>query len=179
MNDDPEFEELVQAWYDPLYRFAYSLTGRREDALDLTQNVFLKWARKGRSLRNRKKAKSWLFTVLYREFLDQARRSNRFPNLELNEELLPDPQGGDRRDRIDSGSAVAALSQLDEHFRAPLALFYFEHHSYAEIADVLEIPIGTVMSRIRRGKDRLRNLLEGRKQNEGKVVPFSEKQAQS
>ena len=179
MSRDSEFSELVREWYDPLYRFAFSLSGKRDDALDLTQNAFLKWARKGGTLRKRNKAKSWLFTVVYREFLDQARRSNRFPNLELKEEILPDPDSGDSKTSIDSGSAVAALAQLEEHYRAPLALFYFEHHSYAEIAEVLDVPIGTVMSRIRRGKDRLRNMLEGRGQNNPKVVPFSGKQAQS
>ncbi len=179
MSKESEFAELVHQWYDPLYRFAYSLSGSRDDALDLTQNTFLKWARKGGTLKKRNRAKTWLFTVLYRDFLDQARRSKKFPNIELKEEIFPDSRHSQPRDRLDSRVAVAALSELDEKFKAPLALFYFEHHSYGEIAEVLDVPIGTVMSRIRRGKDRLRNLLEGRGQNDGKVVPFSRKQAQS
>ena len=179
MADDSEFEELVRAWYDPLYRFAFSLTGRREEALDLTQNAFLKWARKRGSLRKRSKAKSWLFTVLYRDFLDQARRANRFPNVQLNEEVMPQNEGSEPRRQFDSELAVRALGTLDEHFRAPLALFYFENHSYREISEILDVPIGTVMSRIRRGKDRLREKLETSRERENTVVPFSGKQAKS
>ncbi len=179
MNGDSEFEDLVQAWYDPLYRFAYSLTGRREDALDLTQNTFLKWARKRQTVRKRHKAKSWLFTVLYREFLDQARRSTRFPNVELKEEVLQHNEGGEPRRHLDSQSAVQALGTLEEYYRAPLALFYFQSHSYREISEILDVPIGTVMSRIRRGKDRLKQQLETPAESGKTVVPFARKQAES
>ena len=180
MSQESEFANLVREWYDPLYRFAYSLCGSRDDALDLTQNAFLKWARKGHLLKKRHRVKSWLFTVLYREFLDQARRRKKFPNLELKEEILPYDETSQVRNRFDSRAAVAALARLDEDFRAPLALFYFEHHSYAEIAEVLDIPIGTVMSRIRRGKDRLRRHLQGsRETGWGEVVPFPREQSQS
>lgn len=179
MSRESEFTELVNAWYDPLFRFAYSLTKNREDALDLTQNAFLKWARKGGTLRKRNRAKTWLFTVLYREFLDNTRRSNRFPNVELHEEIVPESDARDPRRRMDSEAAVTALSALEEHFRAPLALFYFQHHSYLEIAEVLDIPVGTVMSRIRRGKDRLRTAMEDPETGGKNVVPFSKKRAQS
>jgi RNA polymerase sigma-70 factor (ECF subfamily) len=60
---------------------------------------------------------------------------------------------------LDGATVVQALRQLDETFRAPLALFYLEDHSYRDIAEVLEIPIGTVMSRISRGKELLRKQL--------------------
>jgi RNA polymerase sigma factor (sigma-70 family) len=176
MSSDPEFNELVSRWYAPLYRFALSLAHCEDDAQDLTQTTFLKWAKKGDTLRQRDKAKTWLFSVLYREFLDQARKSKRFPPTELDAERLPSPNPASAERRLDAATAVAALTELDERFRAPLILFYMEDHSYQEIAEVLEIPIGTVMSRLRRGKDRLRTVME-RASNE--IIPFPRKEAQS
>ncbi len=152
---------LVRDWYDPLHRFALSLCGNPDDAMDLTQNAFLKFARKGHTLRDPTKAKSWLFRTLHSEFIDQYRRNRRFPSQSLD--LGPEPPA--HRDKpvgtaIDADSMLRALGGMEEHFRAPLALFYLQSFSYREIAEALDIPIGTVMSRLRRGKDRLRALLE-------------------
>lgn len=179
MSADSEFNELVGAWYSPLYRFAFSLAHNEEDAKDLTQTTFLKWARKGDTLRERHKAKTWLFSVLYREFLDQARRARKFSQTELVDDKLPAPHSPHAERRIDGAAAVAALQELDERFRAPLILFYLENHSYQEIADILDIPIGTVMSRLRRGKDRLRVTMETAAPEPQEVIPFPRKEAQS
>lgn len=178
MSADSEFNDLVGAWYGPLYRFALSLTHHDEDAQDLTQTTFLKWAKKGNTLRQRDKAKTWLFSVLYREFLDQARHSRKFPKVELDAEKLPAANAPGAERRLDAAAAMAALKQLDERFRAPLILFYLEHHSYLEIADILDIPIGTVMSRLRRGKDRLRAVMETAAESPEQIVPFVRKEAQ-
>ncbi len=178
MPADSEFNDLVSAWYDPLYRFAISLAKDPEDAQDLTQTTFLKWARKGDALRDRSKAKTWLFSVLYREFLDHVRRARRYSDDELEADRLPATDSADAERVIDGRTAVAALDQLDKRFRAPLVLFYLESHSYQEIAEILDIPIGTVMSRLRRAKDRLRAILEtDAKSNE--PIPFPRKEAQS
>ncbi len=67
------FQRLIDTWYDPLYRFALSRSRNGDDALDLTQSTFARWAEKGHGLRDGDKAKSWLFTVLHREFLDSRR----------------------------------------------------------------------------------------------------------
>jgi RNA polymerase sigma factor (sigma-70 family) len=179
MSADNEFNDLVGTWYNPLYRFALSLAHNDEDAQDLTQTTFLKWAKKGDTLRQRDKAKTWLFSVLYREFLDQARKSKRFPKSELDDERLPAPNGPSAERRLDAATAMAALAELDERFRAPLILFYMENHSYQEIAEILDIPIGTVMSRLRRGKDRLRASMERGESSPGDVIPFPRKEAQS
>lgn len=178
MSADSEFQDLVAAWYDPLYRFAVSLTHNADDAQDLTQTTFLKWAHKGKTLRQRNKAKTWLFSVLYREFLDQARRSRKFPQTELDDGTMPAAAATDPERSIDAASAVAALKKLDKRFRAPLVLFYMENHSYQEIAEVLEIPIGTVMSRLRRGKDRLRAMMDEVERAPG-VIPFPQREARS
>ena len=68
-SDDISFTELVDAYYQPLYKFAYSLSKSPDEAADLTQQTFYIWAKKGNTLRDASKVKSWLFTSLYREFL--------------------------------------------------------------------------------------------------------------
>jgi len=73
-----EFEELVDAQYQPLYRFAYSLAKNADGAADLVQQTFCIWAEKGHQLKDRSKAKTWLFTTLFREHLAQSRRQSRF-----------------------------------------------------------------------------------------------------
>jgi RNA polymerase sigma-70 factor (ECF subfamily) len=156
----PDFEQIVDAHYAPLYRFALSLARGEPAAADLTQQTFYLWASRGHQLRDAAKVKSWLFTTLYREFLSLHRRESRFPQADLEGETadLPAP-GGSIADSIDGATAVAALQKIDEVYRAPLTLFYLEEFSYREIADVLGVPAGTVMSRLSRGKALLRKLL--------------------
>ena len=155
------FEQLVGTYYQPLFRFALSLTQREAEAWDLVQQTFLHWAKKSHQLRDANKVKSWLFTTLHREFLASRRRENRFSQL--------DAEDGERESmeaaaippsQLDATAVLNGLGQRDEIFRAPLILFYLEDLSYLEIAEVLQIPIGTVMSRLARGKTRLRRLLQ-------------------
>lgn len=147
-----EFEELVALHYEPLYRFAISLTGTETDACDLTQQTFYIWATKGHQLRERAKAKSWLFTTLHREFLNLRKRTVRFPHFELSDagEELP-AIAPEMVNSLDSACVLDLVAQLPEPYRAALSLFYLKEHSYKEIAQILEIPLGTVRSRISRG----------------------------
>lgn len=157
-----DFERLVRDYYQPLYRFALSLSGSVADASDLTQQTYVVWAERGHQLREESKVKSWLFTTLYREFLSGHRRSDRFPQVELLEaeaDLPPVPP--DALARLEGSEIMKALDQVDEVFRIPLSLFYISGHSYAEIAEIVDIPAGTVMSRISRGKQQMRALLSG------------------
>ncbi len=110
------------------------------------------WAVKGHQLRDVSKVKTWLFTTLYREFLEKKRRQTRFPHFELSEvnEDLPRIAPVTIY-QLDSSAVLQALSRLDEAFQAPLTLFYLEDYSYKEIAEILAVPIGTVKSRISRG----------------------------
>ena len=172
MNQD-FYSGVVHEWYNPLYRFALSLCKHPEDALDLTQNAFYKFSSKGDSLRDRSKVKSWLFSVLHREFVDQYRRQRRFPTTAID--FVPEfaeevPVNNDNR--VDANDVISVLHQMDERFRAPLTLFYLEHFSYKEIAEVLEIPIGTVMSRLRRGKGHLRDQFEKGIAQNTPPIPF-------
>ena len=153
-----EFAELVDAHYQALFRFGMSLTRDVDRASDLVQETFCIWAAKGSQLRDRSKAKTWLFTTLHREFLSQRRRASKFSDEPLDEETA----GGmvapadDAERQMDGQRAMELLGGLEETYRTPLALFYLQQHSYKEIAEILDIPIGTVMSRLSRGKEMLR-----------------------
>jgi RNA polymerase sigma factor (sigma-70 family) len=171
--DPSRFQQLIDAWYDPLYRFAMSLVRNGDDALDLTQQTFARWAEKGSTLRDPNKAKSWLFMVLYREFLDTRRARGREVLGDPETVLDSEPVRADAAEtRIDSRAAVAALWELEEVFRMPITLFYLENHSYKEIAEILDVPIGTVMSRISRAKDQLRRRLQTPSSSQDKIVPM-------
>lgn len=153
-----EFAELVDAHYQALFRFGMSLTRDVNQASDLVQETFCIWAAKGDQLRDRSKAKSWLFTTLHREFLNQRRRASKFSDEPIDEATaaaMADPQENAER-QMDGQRALDLLGSLEESFRLPLALFYLQQHSYKEIAEILNLPIGTVMSRISRGKETLR-----------------------
>jgi len=173
----PDFQQLVDRQYGPLFRFALSLSKSEAEAADLTQETFFLWAAKGHQLRDRSKAKSWLFTTLYREFLGRRRREVRFPQIELNEmredemAILPNVNA------LDGALVLEALGEVEEPFRAPLTLFYLEQFSYQEIAEVLDVPVGTVMSRLSRGKAQLRQRLISKEQIAGnKIVRFGSEQ---
>lgn len=156
----PDFEQLVEEYYMPLYRFALSLSRRESDAADLTQQTFFVWASKGHQLRDASKVKTWLFTSLYREFLGRKRQQDRFVESERSSEAIAAQSvPASVVNQLDGAIVQRALFDLEEIYRAPLALFYLQQHSYKEIAESLEVPIGTVMSRISRGKEQLRRAL--------------------
>ena len=137
-----------------------SLTRVEADACDLTQQTFYIWATKGHQLRDESKVKTWLFTTLHREFLEACRRQTRFPHYELSQVALELPAVSPARvNQLDSAQVLVALGQVDEVYQAPVALFYLEDCSYKEIAEILDVPMGTVKSRIARGIAQLQKLL--------------------
>ena len=156
-----DFEHLVRTHSESLYRVARTLTGDDLAAADLVQQTFYRWAAKGDQLRDPAKARSWLLTTLHREFLGERRQQERFATVEVAEaagELPPVPS--EVVEHLDGSSVLQALDQLEEAYRAPLALFYLEDMSYRDIAETLEGPVGTVMSRLARGKEQLRRQLQ-------------------
>ena len=161
MGLDSNFESLVARFYQPLYQFAFSLSRSEAEACDLTQQTFYIWATKGSQLRDASKVKSWLFTTLHREFLESRRRQTRFPHYEISqmEQELP-PISPARVNQLDSAQVLQALGRVDAVYQAPVALFYLEDYAYKEIAEILDVPIGTVKSRIARGIIQLRKSLD-------------------
>jgi RNA polymerase sigma-70 factor, ECF subfamily len=157
-----EFESLVAQYYEPLYQFAFSLARNESDACDLTQQTFCIWAAKGHQLRDASKVKTWLFTTLHREFLGIRRKQVRFPQVELEQAAPELPVVSPAAiSRHDTAQVLAELARLDEIYQAPVALFYLQDCSYNEIAEILQVPLGTVKSRLARGISRLQELLGG------------------
>jgi RNA polymerase sigma-70 factor (ECF subfamily) len=157
---EAEFEGLVGAHYASLYRFALSLTRSEADASDLTQQTFLIWGSKGHQLRDRSLARTWLFTTLHREFLRLRRHQVRFPRVELSEAEAELPHvEPETIEILELDDVLRALARVEPLYQAALALFYVEEMSYREMADILGVPIGTVQSRLSRGKAQLRQLL--------------------
>jgi RNA polymerase sigma factor (sigma-70 family) len=160
MNSAEHFEAIVGEHYQPLFRFAMSLTRAESDAQDLTQQTFYIWATKGHQLRDISKVKTWLFTTLHRAFLESRRRQLRFPHHDLEEVSAQLPAlSPDLAAHVDSSQVLSALARVDEVYQAAVALFYLEDCSYKDIAAILEVPIGTVKSRIARGIAQLREFL--------------------
>jgi RNA polymerase sigma-70 factor (ECF subfamily) len=160
MTPTDQFEAIVGNHYEPLYRFAMSLTRVEADARDLTQQTFHVWAIKGHQLRDLSKVKTWLFTTLHRAFLEARRRQSRFIHDELEAVLDQLPVlPPDFTQQADCSQVLPALARVDADYQAAVALFYLEDYSYKDIAAILEVPIGTVKSRIARGIAQLRKIL--------------------
>jgi len=158
----PRIERLVDEHYQDLYRFAYRLTGRQADAEDLTQETFYRAQETLPSLRDPKRAKAWLHRILRNFYLQDRRRETGRTHLPWTavEDEFPLPAEAVTRN-LREERLEAAVRRIEEIYRTPLVLFYFGCFSYLEIAEILEIPPGTVMSRLARGKAALRRLLAG------------------
>lgn len=171
----PSFEQIVDAHYQGLYRFALSMCRREATAQDLVQQTFLQWAKKGHALRDASKVKTWLFTTIYREWLGIARREKKYEEVEFEADLHGSTQNEDEGEnpRVDSATLQAALEQLEPNYRAPLVLFYLKELSYRDIAETLGIPIGTVMSRLSRAKDSLRAILRRLGEAPSNIIPLT------
>jgi RNA polymerase sigma factor (sigma-70 family) len=170
----PSWEEIVSQHSARVYRLAYRLTGNQHDAEDLTQEVFV---RVFRSLSSYTPGtfEGWLHRITTNLFLDQARRKSkiRFDALADDADAKmpgrapsPDVQ---MNDRLLDDDVEAALADLPPDFRAAVVLCDIEGLSYEEIADVLDLKLGTVRSRIHRGRSMLRKSLAHRAPASGRV----------
>ncbi|MDX9739791.1 MAG: RNA polymerase sigma factor [Gammaproteobacteria bacterium] len=171
VRDAEAFESVVRPHLGPLYRLAYRLAGRREDAEDLVQDLLTKLYARREELDKVEHPRSWLMRVLYRLFIDQRRQRMRSPL-----HLVPDSQSGDTEmilerlvaddepaaetERDDQQRALlAALAKLSEDHRRVLALHDIEGYTLEEMQEIIDCPIGTLKSRLHRARARLRELL--------------------
>ncbi len=156
-----KLQALVEEHYEALYRYAYRLAGCATDAEDLTQEAFCRAQLNYAQLRDESRAKPWLFRILRNLFLHKARAAKNQPCLTV-EDLAEVPAHEETEiGPIEPGRLQAALRELPELYRTPLILYYFDDFSYRDIAEQMDLPIGTVMSRLARAKNYLRlRLLE-------------------
>ena len=151
-------EGLIADYHEAVYRYAFWLSGCRASAEDITQEVFLRAFRAIHKLRETKAAKSWLMTITRNESTRTGKKQRPTPVGEISEmgELIDDQQ----QSLAENSEWVSrGLAELSDDYREVVLMFYFEQLSYTEIADSLGIPIGTVMSRLNRGRTHLRKSL--------------------
>ncbi len=158
-RNNSDIQRLIDDHLDAVYRYAYRLTGAVHDAEDLTQQVFLLAQGRLEQLREADRARGWLFTILRNSFLKTVQRTQPISATSLGLNLEAVPAEGENMRAIDSADLQAAMDELPAEFRVVLVMFYFEECSYREIAEKLDLPMGTVMSRLARAKGHLRSKL--------------------
>jgi len=159
----PTWEEVARSHGRFLYTVAYRLTGNREDAEDLVQEVLLR-VRRGLQTYQPGSMEGWLSRIATNAFLDEIRRRKRRPEDLLPDDpdwVLPPTAGADEAlaAEVLPDDVHAALQRLPEDFRAAVVLCDVVGQSYQEISASLQIPVGTVRSRIHRGRAMLREVL--------------------
>jgi len=162
----PTWEEVARDHGQFLYAVAYRLTGNTEDARDLVQESLLR-VRRGLATYEPGSLEGWLARIVTNVFLDDVRRRKRRPTHALPENpdlvLPPSAAADDAADAAGLSSEIqAAIAALPEEFRVPLVLCDVADRSYEDIATTLAVPIGTVRSRLHRGRKLLRRELETR-----------------
>ncbi len=163
----PDITQLVLDYHEVLYRYAYRLTGSVADAEDLTQQTFLVAHQKLGQVRQADSTRGWLFTVLRNGYLKSCRRTVPVTAGSLGFDLDTVAAKADDTP-LDGERLQQVLGELASEFKLVVLLFYFEQRSYREIAEILQVPIGTVMSRLSRGKAHLRSKLFPSNSDSGK-----------
>lgn len=167
------FEKEMLPHLKSLYHFGYRLTNNEDDANDLVQDTYLKAYRFFHSYERGSNAKAWLFRILKNSFINVYRKASKEPNkidYEEAEAFLNTGKSSyidsiDAREKIFRGligdEVAKALNSLPVDFRIVIILCDIEEFTYEEIAKIIDIPIGTVRSRLHRARKMLRDMLSG------------------
>lgn len=171
-RDRIRFEEEALGLADQVYRVARRLVGSREEAEDLVQDTYARAFRSWRSYTPGTNMRAWLLRILTNLNIDRGRRIQRSPDLQPLEETdyylanrVAESRGEQalEQERVVEGlsqdSIVNALSSLPHNFRDVVVLVDIGEFSYADAAQILDVPIGTVMSRLHRGRRQLKQRL--------------------
>lgn len=179
------FERDALPYLDQLYGAAMKMTRNPQDAQDLVQETFAKAFAAFESFTEGTNLKAWLYRIMTNAYINTYRKRQREPYLGAVEELEDWQMGGaesttaassrsaeaEAIDRTPATVVTDALNELPEDFRMVVYLADVEGFSYQEIADIVERPIGTVMSRLHRGRARLRQALGEYAREQGIEVP--------
>ena len=153
------FDELATPHIRSLFIMAFHLCGNKDDAEDIVQDVFLKAQKSFHTLKDVNKCKSWLCSILYRHFIDECRKKRYF--VELGDNLASPVEEPENYwpDTVVPEDIAKSLNKLDPKYRLPLVAHFLSGQSYKEISESLDLPMGTVMSRIHRAKNLMRTHL--------------------
>ena len=160
MHDDQQ----LLTWLPRLRRYARALAGNRDDADDLVQDTLERaWAKSGlwRGRTEIRDMRAWLFSIMHNLHVDGVRRP-RLHTVTMDDDTPEVPVAPTQGERLAVLDLQAALDALPVEQKEILLLVALEDMAYADVAQTLGIPIGTVMSRLSRGRERLRGLMEGR-----------------
>ena len=166
MHDDQQ----LLTWLPRLRRYARALAGNRDDADDLVQDTLERaWAKSGlwRGRTEIRDMRAWLFSIMHNLHVDGVRRP-KLHTVTMDDDTPEVPVAATQGERLAVLDLQAALDLLPVEQKEILLLVALEDMAYADVAQALGIPIGTVMSRLSRGRERLRGLMEGR---EGRAEP--------
>lgn len=162
-----QFANLLRPHIELMYRMAYRWTRSQEDAEDLVQDVLIKLAHRVEEMLAVEQLRPWLIKVLYRRFVDLYRRERTSPIVQLNQDdgasgLLDQAAAHDDAEgALEQRQVLAeALDTLDDDQRNVILLYAVEGYTALEIAEILDINVGTVKSRLQRARDRLKKILQ-------------------
>ena len=169
-NKQPSFTALIRPHLDRMYRLAYRLTGHREDAQDLVQDVLLKLHAQRDRLAEVEAVSTWIGRVMYNQFIDNLRRyKSRRLALVDDPAVSSDPDQAPATDASTEDLAegeftinrvLAALERLSDDHQLIIKLHDVEGYTLTEVAEITGIPLGTLKSRRQRARERLQNLLD-------------------
>ena len=157
---EPEaFDDLIARWHGPLWQYIRRMSGRHDEAQDILQDVWLRVLRGIAQVRDGSRLRGWLFGITRRVLMDRLRRQYAIPpSSDVNtSDLAAEPEASDREPSFEAlDVAIEGLPLIE---RETLTLFYLRDLSLAEIADALDIPVGTVKSRLFRARRMARALI--------------------
>lgn len=143
-----------------LRRYARALTGDRTSADDLVQDTLERAWSKLHMWRIGSDMRAWMFSIMHNTFINHIRK-NKITTVSMDEDALDVPTRATQEDNLEMRDLASAIGKLPHEYREVLLLVGLEQMSYEEVSKVLDIPMGTVMSRLSRGRERLRTLMAG------------------
>lgn len=162
LRGDPNgFTGLVERYERPIYHLTYRMLRNADEAADVTQECFFKAYRALASFKPEAKFSTWIYAIAYHAAIDRINKRKRLSNDEMPDRA--DPGAGPEQQAILSDQARrlrGAIDALPEKYRTVITLFHIQGKRYEEIAEVLELPMGTVKTHLFRAKEQLRILLE-------------------
>lgn len=169
-GDRAAMDALLRSHHDRVYTVCRRITGNDADAADAAQEALIAIVRGLGRFDGRSAFSTWVYRIATNASLDELRRRKRRPLVVVDDPVtheMPDHDGGDRIDGLGDRMAIdAALRLVPEDFRVPLVMRDVCDLDYAEIAETLDIPIGTVKSRIARGRGALAQILRAGNQTD-------------